>query len=176
MGFFQENAKFGSGGDYAVADDGVYTCRFKEIETLKQPSFDDASVLEDKFKFVFETVDEVDNENNPFRFVKFTKTSYGYEKAALTILIDGMLGRHLTEQEFLALDLDDLKAKKFKVVVELTKNQSGKEINKILSVKPMKPAGEGAKMGNMNGVKKKPTPEVPDQEEEDLSEDPFADD
>jgi len=170
MTFFQQNATFNEGGEYEVADDGLYLCRLKEIETLQQPSFDDPSLLEDKFKFVFEALESVDSKGNPFRFVKFTKTGYGNEKAALTLLLDSMLGKHLTNQEFASLDLEDIKARKFRVNVELTTNTKGNEINKILSVKPNK-AGGG--IGGNASASNKPKPKDDDADDDKFGDDPF---
>lgn len=147
MPFFADNGSYSSGGgDYELGDDGLYICRLKEIESLMQPSYDDANIMEPKYKWVFESVEEMDSTGNPFRFVNFTKRKYGHEKAAITILLDGMLGKHLTNEEFNALDLDALMAKKYRVSVELTKSGTGKDINKILWVKPPKPASSN-KMG-----------------------------
>jgi len=172
MSFFAQNATFSTGGDFEVADAGVYICRLKEVEPTKQPSFDDPNVQVDKFKWVFETNDNTDTKGNPFRFVKFTGTSYGNDKAALTILIDGMAGRRLTSDEFAALNLDNLKRANWRVMVDEGVSGKGNAINKILSVKPSK-SGEP---GGMVAVKPLPPAPKPPVEEDPLSslEDPFA--
>jgi len=151
MGFFAKAASFSPGGDFAVADDGIYVCRLKEIEQKQQPSFDDPNVMEDKFVFVFEGANDeaTDEDGKPFRFVKYTKTGYGNDKAALTQLLDGMLGKRLTKEEFSELDIDDLTSRKWRVNVQLNSNTQGKQINKILWVKPEK---SGKKMGDMEGA------------------------
>jgi hypothetical protein len=144
MGSFGDiGGKFAtSSGDYELAEDGIYLCKLAEVEPIKQPSFDDPAIEEDKFKFLFEALEETDSQGRPYRFVKFTGRAYGNEKANLTALIDGMMGRHLTQEEFANLDLDNLMAKKYRVNVELTQSKTGKDINKILWVKTPKAAGE----------------------------------
>ncbi len=150
-GFFTKHGKFSTGGgDFSVAPDGIYVCKLKEIESLEQPSFDDQAIMEPKYKWVFEGAndDATDDDGKPFRFVKFTKRDYGHEKAGMTILLDSMLGRHLTQDEFEEFDLPDLTARKFRVCVEETNNAKGNAINKILWVKPeqakKKATGEAA--------------------------------
>jgi len=164
MSFFKENSTYNEGGNFPVADDGIYVCRLKEIEKVQGKNFDDPSILEPNFKWVFEAIEEVDDDGSPFRFVKFTKTNYGNEKAGLTIIVDGMMGRHLTSDEYNDIELDDLKARKFRVNVELTQNQSGKDINKILWVKP---ANTGKKQ---SGQQPKP------KDDEGSDDDKFGDD
>lgn len=169
--FFKDNATVG-GGDFPVVDDGVYVCRLKEIEPTKGKDFNDPSKEVDQLKWAFETMEVVDEEEKPFRFVKYTKTNYGDNRANLTILLDSMIGRRLTPDEFYALDLDDLKAKKWNVLVELTKNADGtKDINKITSVKPLKSAGASV-------IQRRPTPAPKVEDEIDNSdlEDPFGTD
>lgn len=142
MGFFTQHGSFSDGnGEFSVAEDGVYSCRLTAVEPIMQPSFDDPLVQEAKFKWVFETADDVDDAGKPYRFVKFTSRKYGNDKAAITLLLDGMLSKRLTAEEFAGLDLDDLMARKWKVLVELTVNSKGNQINKISSVKPEKAAG-----------------------------------
>jgi len=156
MGFFDKHGKFADQqGDYSIAEDGIYICRLKEVEPLEQPSFDDPTLMEEKYKWVFEgaNAEAQDEQGQPYRFIKFTKRSYGNEKAAITILVDSMLSRHLTREEFAELDLEDLKAKKFRVNVELTQNTKGNDINKVLWVKPEKSGG--AKMGDVGGKAKR---------------------
>lgn len=142
MGFFDKHGSFAtSSGDFEVADDGIYLCRLKEVEPITRPSFENKEVQEEAFRWVFESINDLDSRNNPYRFTKFTKRAYGNEKANLTLLIDSMMGRHLTQAEFAALDLEDLMARKWRVNVELTATGEGKQINKILWVKPEKSAG-----------------------------------
>jgi len=135
MGFFGQNASFAQ-GDYSVADAGNYKCILVDVEMVQRPSFDDPAVMEPNFKWRFETTEVGDEDGKPFRFSQFTKTSYGYDMAKLTKLLDGMLGRRLTQDEFARLDLQDLKSRHWSVAVDLVHTARGREINTILGVKP----------------------------------------
>jgi len=137
MGFFSDKGQFsGAGGDFPVAEDGVYLCRLKEIIAEQRPSFENPDVMVDQFRFSFETIEEADENGAPYRFVKFTGVKYGNDKANLTKTLDSMLGRRLTPDEFNDLDLEDLTAKKWRVCVEQTTSGKGSAINKISWVKP----------------------------------------
>jgi len=169
MGYFTETGGTSGtgGGDYPAAEDGVYTCRMKDIEPCQMGSFDDPAVMEDKYRFVFETVEEMDENDKPFRFNKITGRKHGHDKAGLTILLDQMFGRRLTAAEFADLDIEEMQAKKWRVNVELYQNAKGYDQNKILSVKPL-----GAKGKGMPGAK--PVHPEPDEDENRDISDPFA--
>jgi len=137
MSFFAKHASF-SGGSYPVADAGAYKCTLIDVEQTDRPSFEDRDRLEPNFRWIFETVEVGDEEGRPFRFTQFTKTAYGYDAAKLTKLLDGMLGRRLTPQEFAGLDLDELKAASWSVTVDTVMSAKGREVNTIQSVKPWK--------------------------------------
>jgi hypothetical protein len=49
-----------------------------------------------------------------------------------------MLGKHLTEDEFNQLSLDDLKARTWAVSVDAVVNAKGYDANVILAVKPVR--------------------------------------
>lgn len=136
MGFFSQNATFTSGGDYPVAAPGSYKCALDKIETVQRPSFEDQSIMEPNFRWVFETIEDGDENGRPFRFTYYTKTSYGNDMAKLTKLLDSMLLRRLTQEEFASLDLDDIKARAWSVAVEVQMTSRGREINSVLSVRP----------------------------------------
>ena len=93
--------------------------------------------LEPKFKWIFESTDVKDNDGEPFRFITYTKTYYGNDKAKLTILLDGMVGR-MTSQQFKDLDMDVLKAKQWQVVIGLRQKMNSELFNVIETVKPVK--------------------------------------
>lgn len=167
--FFSDNA---TAGEYPVADDGLYICRLKEVEKTQAPDFNDSSIQVDKLRWVFSSLEETDDKGNPYRFSRKTGTNYGGSRAGLTILVDSMMGRHLTPDEFRDLDLDELKAQKWKVMVQALKGDDGKPYNAIASVKPMKSAGSAV-------IQRRPTsPVVPKDDEIDNSdlEDPFGPD
>jgi len=173
MGYFTETGGTSGtgGGDYPAAEDGVYTCRMKDIEPCQMGSFDDPAVMEDKYRFVFESIEEMDENGKPYRFNKITGRKHGHDKAGLTILLDQMFGRRLTAAEFAALDIEEMQAKKWRVNVELYQNAKGYDQNKILSVKPL-----GAKGKGMPGQKPSPKPLEPDEDENAGLVDPFGDD
>jgi uncharacterized Fe-S cluster-containing protein len=88
---------------------------------------------------VFESTEVGDDDGQPFRFMQYTKTYYGNEKAKLTILLDGMVGR-MTSQQFAELDMEALKAKSWQVVVGTRQKMNGELTNVIETVKPVKVA------------------------------------
>lgn len=141
MGFFAQHGKFseGSGKKYSVAEAGIYACALIDCEAVQGKSFDNPEVMEPNFKWIFETTEVGDEDGQPFRFVQFTKTFYGNERAKLTILLDGMVGR-MTSQQFQALDIDGLKAKPWQVVVGTRQKMNGELTNVIETVKPVKVA------------------------------------
>jgi hypothetical protein len=141
MGFFAQHGKFSEGGGkkFSVAEQGIYACALIDCEATQGKSFDDPNVLEPNFKWVFETTEVGDDDGQPFRFIQYTKTYYGNEKAKLTILLDGMVGR-MTNQQFADLDIEALKAKPWQVVVGTRQKMNGELTNVIETVKPVKVA------------------------------------
>ena len=140
MGFFAQHGSYseGTGRKFSVAESGVYICSLIDIEAVQGKSFDDPTVLEPNYKFVFETTEVGDEDGQPFRFVQFTKTIYGNEKAKLTILLDSMLGKHLDRNQYAALDINSLKSQKWQVVVGTRQKLNGEYTNMIETVKPVK--------------------------------------
>ena len=137
MGFFS-NASFSDGSSqFESAPAGVYVCRLANLASVVRPSYDDPNVMVPNFKFTFETTEYGDSNSNAFRFVKFTRQGYGSDKAALTILLDGMLGRRLTQPEFHNLDIDALMTKEWMVTVDAKINTRGYNTNAIVSVSPV---------------------------------------
>ena len=143
MGFFAQHGKFseGSGKKYSVAEQGIYTCALIDVEATQGKSFDDPNVMEPNFKWVFETTEVGDDDGQAFRFIQYTKTYYGNEKAKLTILLDGMVGR-MTNEQFASLDIAALKAKQWQVVVGTRQKMNGDLTNVIETVKPLKVAAQ----------------------------------
>jgi len=141
MGFFAQHGKYseGSGKKFSVAEQGIYICALIDCEAVQGKSFDDPNVLEPNFKWVFETTEVGDDDGQPFRFIQYTKTYYGNEKAKLTILLDGMVGR-MTNAQFAALDIEALKGKSWQVVVGTRQKMNGELTNVIETVKPVKVA------------------------------------
>jgi hypothetical protein len=137
MGFFS-NASFSDGASqFEAAVAGSYVCRLANVESIDRPSYDDPNVMLPNFRFTFETTEYGDTNGNAFRFVKFTRQGYGNDKQALTILLDGMLGRRLTAAEFHDLDIDSLMSKEWMVTVDAKINTRGYNTNAIISVSPV---------------------------------------
>lgn len=129
-----------SGGDWENADPGSYVCRLKEVEKGESPDFNDPSKMKPNLMWRFETTKNFDSQDRPFRFTYFTGTAYGNDKAKLTGLINGMMGRALTREEFatLAADMEPLLEREWMVLVDEHVNKSGKTVNVIRSVRPVK--------------------------------------
>lgn len=127
---------FGAGGDYEVAEEGKYLCTITKVVAEDRPSFDDQSVLEPNYVWDFETVKEKDSKNNPFKFRAYTKQKYvaGNDKAKLTLLIDGLLGRSFTAEQVAQMDMEKFIGKTCGVMVGITSSSK----NKVLSVRAVK--------------------------------------
>ena len=147
MGFFDKNASFSDGTDYEIAEAGTYTCSLLELTTEQRPDYEDKTILKAAFKFVFETVEAQDSEGYPYKFLRFTGTSYGNDNANLTQLLDGMLGKRLAADEFGELELSTLMATKYRVTVTEHTTQAGKIVNKIVQVKPVAARAAAQKPG-----------------------------
>jgi len=148
-GFFATHGSYAQ-TNFDAAPDGLYRCRLKEVTPEERPAYEDPSTTEQVYKFVFETLEEKDSNGRPFRFFVSPKRiakdgggTYGNERAALTKLLDGMLGRRLSAEEFENLDLDELLTRTYKVLVE-QRDSSGKPRNKVLKVTGMGGSKEDA--------------------------------
>lgn len=134
MGFFAQHGKF-SGKKYSVAEiQGTYVCALIDCEAVQGKNFDDPNVPH--FKWIFESTEVGDNDGKRLRFTTYTKTYYGNDKAQLTILLDGMVGR-MTSQQFNELDMEALKAKLWQVRVGLRQKTNSELFNVIETVKPV---------------------------------------
>ena len=136
MGFFS-NGTFSSGGQFESAAAGAYAARLVSVEEVERPSYDDPSINTPNYKFTWETTEFGDTQGVPFKFFKYTRTSYGNDRAGLTILLDSMLGRRLTSQEFGELDLSDLLSPQWMVTVDSKVNAKGNLTNAVISVHPV---------------------------------------
>lgn len=172
--FFGKHGDLGK--DVPLVEEGLYVCRLKEVILTEGKVFEAGKLPKPQFRWNFETLEVADDEGNPFRFSTFTGRSYGYDNADLTKLIDSMMGRRLTPDEFLNLDLSDLtEGRKWRVMIKTGRTKAGKEFNEIVSVKPVQ-AVKGTV--TTSGQRRPAPPVVPKDEEIDNSdlEDPFADD
>lgn len=122
---------------YETAEAGLYlSCRFLECKPDRKPSFDDKNVMEDIYRWTFETTDpgDMNSEGKPFRFTRDTGRKFGDDRAKLTILMDQMVGRRLTVDEFLDLDTDTLKPTPYDITVDAKPSSSGKVYNNITAI------------------------------------------
>ena len=174
MSFFSQNATVSNGGGFPVAEPGVYACRLKEVEVVKQTKYGTEDEMVDNFRWVFLTTEEMDEEGNPYRFTMFTGTSYGNDKAKLTLLIDKMVGRRLKDQEFFNLDLEALKRQVWSVSVDTAVSQKGSEYNRVSWVRPAKQEPKPkTTFGAMAQQNRRPVPQ-PVEDQNDGLDDPFA--
>lgn len=145
VGFFGKTGKVGGNGEYEVAEEGVYKCRLGEVTVVQTTAYKekdtDPDVMVDQYKWVFETISERDSKGFPFKFIKYTGTNFGNDRANLTKLLDQMFGRRLTIDEFNRLDIPHLKRITWKVNVDESVSKTGRSRNNILSVKQDKAAG-----------------------------------
>lgn len=163
-------ATFNEGGDFEIAEAGAYECRLTDIEVVERAAYEDPTKMEPNFIWKFETTKEFDSKDRPYRFLQYTKTSYGNDRAKLTQLLDTMLEKRLTRQEYAELmsDTSVLTSVPWKVAVDESKSQSsGKAFNKIISVRPAK------RRGVTVDAPMKPRPKPAVEEAEDDLEDPF---
>lgn len=157
-----------SGRSFECAEDGTYVCELTEITVRPYPSFDDPTILEDKLVFVYETLEAVDENDNPYKFFDFIrKVRYLTDNSNLAKRLDQMLGRRLSAEEFGDFDLDELKEQRWRVTV--TENNGR---NKIFSVKPARKSGHHTIDAPVQKPKNKPAPKV--EVDADALEDPFA--
>jgi hypothetical protein len=140
MGFFKNtNTSTGSegGGDF-TAPAGVYKCKLADVQVTQTTKFQSTEMV-DQYQWDFETTEVGNSKSEPFRFRKWTGTVYGPDKAKLTILMDGMLGKRYTAEEFQALDDNLLFDGEYNVVISQYTNSAGYARNSVESVKRYEP-------------------------------------
>ncbi len=159
-----------SDSGFPTAEDGVYTCALIEVDVTERKKFESQD-MEPCIKWVFETTEVEDQDGYPYKFFKKTGVNYGHEKAALTILIDAMFGRHLSAEEFEAVEISDLKASNWRVSVteDEDKKTPGKFWNSIVTVKPLKADRAAARPSAAAASR----PKAVDPDEDELVDDPF---
>jgi hypothetical protein len=178
MSVFQQYGRVSGGGGFPVADAGEYLCRLAGVDVKQFPSFDDKDVLEDKFVWTWHTVDATDDQGKPYEFGKVTGVNFGNDKAGLTILLDKMMGRRISQDEFKSLDVEELKRQKWIVTVEEVTNAKGYAANRFVSVRKPKsaqtpPPQRPTTLGGLSGQPPRRNP-APEYDENDGLDDPFA--
>ena len=187
MGMFAKNGSYAEpGGSFPTAEMGTYLCAFEEVVqgTRDQSKFG-KSAEEPCFRFKFLTFEAQDEEGYPFKFSKTCGTQYGNDKAALTILINDMLGRtqNLSYDDYQRLDIDHLKRVKYQVMVteDEDKQTPGKYYNNIVTIRPVRtePRQQRPGVGGQaaQGQQRRPAAPAPNVDDEgamDGLSDPFA--
>lgn len=176
MGTMGQYAVYNDGSAFEVAEGGTYTCDLIDVKQVKGSDFNDRTKEVDKLQWMFSTSEVADSTGHPYRFMSRTGVAYGNEKAGLTILIDQIMGRHLTQEEFMGLDIDWLKSKKYRVTVIEQPGNDNVVRNKIVQVKMIKPAPKLNTTPPAQRPKPEPTPEPSATEAADYDDltDPFA--
>jgi hypothetical protein len=137
MSFFKNTTTStgnGGGSDKFVAPSGVYKCKLIDVQVTQTTKFQSTEMV-DQYQWDFETTEVGNSEAAPFKFRKWTGTVYGPDKAKLTILMDGMLSKRYTAEEFQALDDAILFDGEYNVVVSQYTNAAGYPRNTVDSVK-----------------------------------------
>lgn len=126
--------------DFPVAPDGVYKCDLMSIEAKLMPKYGEPEVEETRWLWKFVSLDEADENGKPYEFGHWTGFKYGNDKAKLTITLDSMLGYRLTEEQWEEFDPEDeLVGKTWRIMVSEITTQTGKKVNRVIKVSPLKP-------------------------------------
>lgn len=123
---------------------------------------------EERWRWVFETLEQTNSDDEPFKVSLFTGTSYipGSQQCKLTKLLD-KLCRDLSTEEKQEFDTDTLVGKKFRIDVSHQKTQAGRTRANIDNIKRVASAAAAPK------AKAKP---VVEEDDDDDDGDPFAKD
>jgi hypothetical protein len=152
-----------------VPETGRYLCHLVDVEQFTHTVKSTGNQMQ-MLRWIFNTVTKTNADGEPFVITKLTSTSYGGDSSWLTQLLDQMLGKRLTRNEFNALDTEDLKKKQWVVALTKTVNARGYDAYEVDSVKehvPSVPAKAKPKPVKVEDIK-----DPFDEEEDDL---PFLD-
>jgi hypothetical protein len=154
---------------FEAADEGMYRCKLTEVRQDKRRPYGadkNAEPTDPCLRFVFETVDERNSEDYPFKFTKTTGVEFGSERAALTQLVTQLVGKRLTKDEYDELDPSEVIGKQYDVVVSAEEKETGvfNNVERVLRVKG-KTAASAAATGEGKAGKAKPEPEEETEEE-----------
>lgn len=168
-----ERMSFGSDTSFECAEDGTYTCTLQEIEVKAFPSFEDPTLMEDKFVFKYETVDAADSKGNPFKFFEFIRVVKSLtDTSNLAKRLDQMLGYRMTREQFAEFDTDELVGKMWRVTVVA----DAKGRNKIMAVKTRQTGRNAVRLDSPVPPPRRetaPPPPLQDVDDDPEMEDPF---
>lgn len=131
---------------YEIAPDGQYLCKLSQVKEIEAQAFG-SNEKTTKILFVFEATEVAQEDGEPYRFFHRVNPVYGPDKAKLTQLLDKMIGRRLTKEEFAGIDLEKLVGRKYSVMVTSHVGGDGNTYNDVVSVIPVakpRPNGNGA--------------------------------
>jgi len=124
-----------------------YKCRVTKIELTERVPFQapEGTPKEPAIRFYFDAVDvdakskteiPIIIDGKPVDFRSLTGVDYGGETStnAVTKIVDGIVGRHLTDTELENLNFSNLENQSVYVMVTLEPKKTGGMINKVVSV------------------------------------------
>lgn len=130
------NVQYKDNSNYAIAPDGQYLCKLISVKEVDGQAFG-SNAKTRKILFIFEALEVVQEDGEPYRFFHRVNPIYGPDKAKLTQLLDKMIGRRLTKEEFAGLDLEKLVGRKYSVMVTSHVGGDGNTYNDVISVIPV---------------------------------------
>lgn len=103
---------------YPVQEAGDYVCKFVGVFPSTKGKWGNKDVKEPSLKFVFETIDpnDFDEDGKPVRFSKNCRKAWG-DRADLTRLVESMVGRSVTFDEFETLNPADLQRINYRLLI-----------------------------------------------------------
>jgi hypothetical protein len=119
---------------FSVAPAGSYSCVLADCKKVMRPDFNNPEIQVPHFQWSWETNEVGDDEGQPFRFIKMTKTYFGHDDANLTKLMDSMFGKRLTRDEYAKLTLEQLQQHEWVVTVTMAQTNAGRDVNNITKV------------------------------------------
>jgi hypothetical protein len=173
---------------FESAGAGAYRCALVDVQVAEKkkyvkPGDVDTGEKEPCLRFYFESLEAAQSNGSPYRFLAQVGTAYTgntqVKNLNLTILVDGMLGLRasMTPAEYELLDINDLMAREYLVIITEYKNKMGEVRDGVSQVKPFQqPMRGGQRQAPAPVAQRQPTPKSVEPEEafddNDL-EDPF---
>ena len=143
---------------------GQYLCELISIEPVDRPKWVDnvkTDKMELNFLFIYEAkqggkdaitgeqLTHTDSEGKPFQFREYVRnTEYGFtfkgSTGKLTLLLDKLIGRRLTTEEFKRLAFDKIAGNKYLLDVELKEGEKSYNFIKHVRIHPRFPVNVAA--------------------------------
>jgi hypothetical protein len=129
---------------YPVYPAGAYKCVVSEIKLTERPRYKAMNgEMESAFQFTFDAFSETApngkhisalHEDKPIRFNLLTSVNYGGARAMLTKVINGMLGKSITKDEAVTLDLENFIGTEVVLLVGCEINEQNEKKNTIADI------------------------------------------